>query len=141
VLSFAIVIPNLNQSHFLPSALESLRYQSPKDRFDYMSDKVKAEIPVERLYDKLAAYAVKLDASGIDKVDELLLPRVGINIKQALKFRGEVGESIVSTLFEELFSGEALFKESFGFEPSFVRLEKGIVEADEVDFVFCLRKY
>ena len=28
VLTFAIVIPNLNQSHFLPSALESLRFQS-----------------------------------------------------------------------------------------------------------------
>ena len=113
-------------------AEESLRYQAPKDRFDYMSDKVKAEIPLEGLYDKLSEYAVKLDASGIDKVDELLLPRVGINIKQALKFRGEVGESIVSTLFEELFSGETLFKESFGFEPSFVRPGTGIVEADEV---------
>ena len=113
-------------------AEESLRYQAPKDRFDYMSDKVKAEIPLEGLYDKLSEYAVKLDASGIDKVDELLLPRVGINIKQALKFRGEVGESIVSTLFEELFSGETLFKASFGFEPSFVRPETGIVEADEV---------
>ena len=28
MLNFAIVIPNFNQSHFLPSALESLRYQS-----------------------------------------------------------------------------------------------------------------
>lgn len=28
MLTFAIVIPNLNQSHFLPFALESLRYQS-----------------------------------------------------------------------------------------------------------------
>jgi len=113
-------------------AEESLRYDSPKLRFDYMSDKVKATIPVEGLYEKLADYAVQLDASGIEKVDQLLLPRVGVNIKKALKFRGEVGESIVSTLFEELFAGEELFKESFGFEPSFVKPEKGIVEADEV---------
>ena len=28
MLTFAIVIPNFNQSHFLPFALESLRYQS-----------------------------------------------------------------------------------------------------------------
>jgi glycosyltransferase involved in cell wall biosynthesis len=27
MLSFAIVVPNLNQSRFLPDALESLRYQ------------------------------------------------------------------------------------------------------------------
>jgi len=113
-------------------AEESLRYTSPKDRFDYMADKVKSEIPVDGLYEKLAEYASKLDASGIAQVDELLLPRVGVNIKRALKFRGEVGESIVSTLFEELFAGEELFRESFGFEPSFVRPETGIVEADEV---------
>lgn len=30
MLSFAIVIPNLNQSHFLPEALESLRHQTSK---------------------------------------------------------------------------------------------------------------
>ena len=113
-------------------AEESLRYDSPKARFDYMSDKVKAQIPVEGLYETLTDYAAQLDASGVDKVDELLLPRVGINIKRALKFRGEVGESVVSTLFEELFLGEDLFTESFGFEPRFVRPEKGIVEADEV---------
>jgi len=29
MLNFAIVIPNLNQSNFLPSALESIKYQSP----------------------------------------------------------------------------------------------------------------
>lgn len=132
IMRILVELPDENLAVLNKLAGESLRYDSPKDRFDYMSDKVKAEIPVEGLYEKLAEYAVKLDASGIDKVDELLLPKVGINIKKALKFRGEVGESIVSTLFEELFLGEELFKESFGFEPSFVRPEKGIVEADEV---------
>ena len=132
ILRILAELPDEKLAELNKLAEESLRYQAPKDRFDYMSDKVKAEIPLEGLYDKLSEYAVKLDASGIDKVDELLLPRVGINIKQALKFRGEVGESIVSTLFEELFSGETLFKESFGFEPSFVRPGTGIVEADEV---------
>ena len=29
MLSFAIVVPNLNQSHFLPDALKGLRYQTP----------------------------------------------------------------------------------------------------------------
>jgi len=29
MLSFAIVVPNLNQSHFLPDVLEGLRYQTP----------------------------------------------------------------------------------------------------------------
>lgn len=29
MLDFAIVIPNYNQSNFLPSAIESIKYQSP----------------------------------------------------------------------------------------------------------------
>jgi phosphoglycolate phosphatase-like HAD superfamily hydrolase len=113
-------------------ARESLRYSSPKDRFDYMSNKIVAEIPTDYLYEKLRDFASKLDATGIERVDELLLPRVGVDIKNALKYKGEVGESIISTLFEELFTGEELFEESFGFKPIFVRSKKGIVEADEV---------
>jgi hypothetical protein len=113
-------------------ARESLRYSSPKDRFDYMSNKIVAEIPTDYLYEKLRDFASKLDVTGIERVDELLLPRVGVDIKNALKYKGEVGESIISTLFEELFTGEELFEESFGFKPIFVRSKKGIVEADEV---------
>ena len=113
-------------------AEESLIYMSPKKRFDHISGKIKHDILVDGLYEKLADYASQLDDSGIEKVDQLLLPIVGLKIKKAIKFRGDVGESIISTLFEELFAGEVLFKESFGFEPSFVSVEKGIVEADEV---------
>jgi phosphoglycolate phosphatase-like HAD superfamily hydrolase len=113
-------------------AEESLEYASPKQRYDYISGKLKAEIPVDGLYDKLAEFATQLDASGIEKVDELLLDKVGVPIKKALKFRGDVGESIVSTLFEELFLGEELFTETFGYPPQFVQVEHGIVEADEV---------
>jgi len=36
VLTFSIVIPNFNQSHFLPFALESLRYQSAPFRLAVM---------------------------------------------------------------------------------------------------------
>ena len=113
-------------------AEESLRYDSPRDRFDYISGKIHYDIPVDGLRDKLAEFASELDATGIEKVDAILLPRVGVNIKNALKFRGAVGESIVSTLFEELFAGETLFRESFGFPPCFVNPERGIIEDDEV---------
>jgi phosphoglycolate phosphatase-like HAD superfamily hydrolase len=111
---------------------ESLRYDEPRERFDYIAGRVNADIPVDGLYDKLSGFAAKLDDTGIEKVDELLLPRVGENIKLAFNFWGEVGESIISTLFEELFAGLNLYKESFGMEPRFVETEKGIVEADEV---------
>ena len=111
---------------------ESLRYASPRERFDYIAGRFNADIPVDGLYDKLLDFAAKLDESGIRNVDELLLPRVGENIKRAFNLRGKVGESIISTLFEELFAGIDLYRASFGLEPRFVETDKGIVEADEV---------
>ena len=113
-------------------AEESLRFDSPKDRFDYISDKVRVSIAVDGLYETLMRFANQLDDTGIEKVDQLLLPKVGDNVKKALKFRGDVGESIISTLFEEIFLGGTLFTETFGFQPSFQRRERGIVDADKV---------
>ncbi len=113
-------------------AVESLQYASPRERFDYIAERVNPDIPVDGLYEKLSDFAAKLDESGIKKVDALLLPRIGENIKRAFNFPGKVGESIISTLFEELFAGLDLYRASFGLEPCFVETEKGIVEADEV---------
>lgn len=113
-------------------AKESLIYGSPKDRFDHISDRVKANIPTAGLYDKLKSFASHLDETGIEKVDKLLLPRVGLDIKRSLKFRGDVGDSIVSTLFEELYLGDKVFNESFGFDPCFVKPDKGKIEHVEM---------
>jgi phosphoglycolate phosphatase-like HAD superfamily hydrolase len=113
-------------------AEESLIYASPKDRFNHILGKVKANIPIDGLYEKLVEFASQLDVTGNEIVDKLLLPRVGVNIKKALRFRGDVGESMVITLFEEFFLGVQLFRDSYGIEPCFVRPEKGIVEAERV---------
>jgi phosphoglycolate phosphatase-like HAD superfamily hydrolase len=125
-------LPNESLTELNRLAERSLRYKSPKDRYDYISGKVKADILIDGLYEKLVEFASQLDATGIETVDKLLLPRVGVNIKKALKFKGDIGESIVSTLFEELFAGFQLYMESYSSEPSFVRREKGIVEAAKV---------
>ncbi len=113
-------------------AFESLEYEKPADRFNYIKGKLNISIPIEGLYKKLSEFASRLDATGIDSVDRELLDIVGVKIKETLKFRAEVGESMVSTLFEELFVGRKLFTETFGFPPSFVDVEKGIVEDEDV---------
>jgi hypothetical protein len=113
-------------------AEESWEYKNPKSRFDYLSGKIKYKISTDGLYEKLMKFASQLDSTGIESVDNILLSRVGLSVKKALKFKGEVGESIISTLFEELFLGALLFKESFGIDPSFISTNQGIVEADEV---------
>lgn len=132
IMRILVEVPDKELAELNKLAEESLVYDSPRKRYDYMSGKVKAEIPLDGLYEKLSEFAEQLDASGIEKVDELLLDKVGVNIKKALKFRGDVGESIVSTLFEELFLGEELFTETFGFPPQFIKVDHGIVESDEV---------
>jgi phosphoglycolate phosphatase-like HAD superfamily hydrolase len=125
-------VPEAELAELNKLAEESLVYESPRQRYDHIKGKVKADIQTDGLYEKLTAFAEQLDARGVDKVDELLLGKVGVNIKKALKFRGDVGESIVSTLFEEQFLGKQLFTETFGYTPQFVEAEQGIVEADEV---------
>ena len=113
-------------------AIESLQFEKPADRFNYIKGKLDIPIELDRLYEKLGELASKLDATGIESVDRELLETVGIKVKETLKFRAEVGDSMISTLFEELFGGKELFTETFGFPPSFVEVENGIVEDEEV---------
>ena len=113
-------------------AVESLEHEKPADRFNYIKGKLCITIPINGLYEKLGAFASRLDATGIESVDRELLDIVGLKVKETLKFKAEVGDSMVSTLFEELFVGQALFTETFGFPPSFVEVEHGIVEDEEI---------
>ena len=94
-------------------------------------NRVEAWIPIESLHDELISFAAKLDASGVDSVDVQLLPAMK-NVKQALGHPSGVGESIVSTVFEEVFSGAALFKETFGVPARFTEAQTGYVENERV---------
>jgi phosphoglycolate phosphatase-like HAD superfamily hydrolase len=113
-------------------AVESLQFKKPVERFNYIKGKLNIPLKLDGLYEKLGEFASRLDATGIESVDRELLDTVGIKVKETLKFRAEVGDSMVSTLFEELFAGKELFTETFGFPPSFVEVETGIVEDEEV---------
>jgi phosphoglycolate phosphatase-like HAD superfamily hydrolase len=111
---------------------DSLQFNSPKDRFDHIAGLIKSTMSNEGLYEKLAEFASKLDETGIEKVDKLLLLKVGVPIKKALKFWGDVGESIISTLFEEVYSGAELFSKAYGIKPQFIRKKIGMIEASEI---------
>lgn len=113
-------------------AVESLQFKKPVERFNYIKGKLNIPLKLDGLYEKLGEFASKLDATGIESVDRELLNTVGIKVKETLKFRAAVGDSMVSTLFEELFAGKELFTETFGFPPRFVEVETGIVEDEEV---------
>jgi len=108
---------------------EILRYDTPRDRLDHFREnKVEAEIPVETLYERLHGFAEDLDSSGVEAVDKALLKKLGPNIKMALGYPGIVGESVISTLFEEVLCGADLFERSHGFKAAFTAESTGFIE-------------
>ncbi|MBT5643321.1 hypothetical protein HOJ44_09405 [Candidatus Bathyarchaeota archaeon] len=113
-------------------ATESLKFQKPSDRFNFIEGKLDIPIKLDGLYEKLEQFASRLDSTGIESVNRELLETVGTGATETINFRGEVGESMLSTLFEELFGGKKLFTETFGLLPSFVEVENGIVGEEEI---------
>ena len=70
-------------------------------------------------------FANELDSTGVESVDKQLLETVGTEVKNALNYKAPVGESIISTLFEEIFEGRTLFEETFGIPAQFTEKNKG----------------
>jgi phosphoglycolate phosphatase-like HAD superfamily hydrolase len=118
---------NLNQL-----AENSLNFTSPKDRLEFIAGKVKASIAYQGLHEKLTNFASTLDETGVVKVDKLLLSKVGEPIKKTLKVWGEVGDSIISTIFEEMYAGAKLYSKLYGIKPYFIKENKGMIESSKV---------
>ena len=137
--TYAYVMKTL--SELPPSTLQkidsisrkSLKFHKPAERLDFIQqNQVETNIDEQQLYMSLLAFTKNLDSSGVESVDRELIPITGENVKKALNYRADVGESIVSTLFEEIFGGAELFRETFGVEPQFIEEKKGLVENNYV---------
>ncbi|MFH2111568.1 MAG: HAD family hydrolase [Candidatus Bathyarchaeota archaeon] len=103
----------------LPARLEYIRRHRPE-----------AHIPVDGLYQKLYGFAGELDDTGHQAADRHLGHLEPV--KRALNYRAGVGESLVSTLFEEVLLGSRLFQEAFGLSASLTSCDRGFVEDTEV---------
>ena len=113
-------------------AQRSLKIGGMSKRLGFIEEnRVEAEIPLDGLYEELIAFAAELDDSGVDSVDARLLPAMR-GVKQALGHPGVVGESMVSTMFEEVFSGAALFEEAFGLPARLTGAETGYVSYERL---------
>ena len=135
-LTYALVMRVLASS---PEAAEieglaqrSLEIDDMLQRLRFIEEnRVEAGIPMDGLYEELLSFATGLDDSGVESVDAQLLPAMK-GVKQALAHPGGVWESIVSTIFEEVFSGAALFEETFGVPARFTVAQTGYVENEMV---------
>ena len=114
-------------------AKESLRHDNISKRLEFIKeDGRKAGIDLKKLQKSLITFAASLNSNGIKSVDELVLDQIGLNVKLALNHRGEVGESIIATLFEEVFSGTTLFEETFNKQAQVTARETGFIENEKV---------
>jgi phosphoglycolate phosphatase-like HAD superfamily hydrolase len=111
-------------------------------RFLYVKNGVRREFnpkslgqALTRLEETLRQFAKMCDALGINSLENKIT-----NLRDALKAReffataksflsypGGVGESVLTTVFEEKFCGFSLFKEIYGQEPKFY-FGKGLIE-------------
>lgn len=79
----------------------------------------KYDLKTEKIRSGLISFAEELDHSGAESVDEKLMNKIGLELKNSLGYPGEVGSGMIPTLFEYIFEGKELFFENFGFKPRF----------------------
>ena len=137
-LSYALImrmlaeLPIKHLSELNKIAKASLDYKTPYERFLYLKkNRAHGKIPLETLYEKLYKFANEVDSTGVESVDKSLPIEVGLNIKRALNPQ-KVGESIIPTMFEEIFEGISLFQKNYGIKAEFTTNEKGLIEKEKV---------
>jgi phosphoglycolate phosphatase-like HAD superfamily hydrolase len=77
-----------------------------------------------------------LDTSGLESLSAYyrlkgLEDRVSA-LDKVLGYPGDVGESLVTTMFEEVFCGARLFRRIYGREPGFWKEERGLIENEHL---------
>jgi len=135
-LAYALVMRIFAESHGAERinrlALESLRCPDIHGRYKYIKEnRVDVRIDSAGLHGKLMDFSMVLDETGVESVDAKLLPELE-GVKRALSHPGGVGESMVSTMFEEFFLGATLFQETFQTPAKFNESPVGYVENEKV---------
>ncbi|MEM3815833.1 MAG: hypothetical protein QW341_03190 [Candidatus Bathyarchaeia archaeon] len=78
---------------------------------------------LEKLRENLKGFTMTLDEAGVISVDRAILSSGAVRksfyslLKMFIESSGRVGESIIATVFEEIFCGPDLFKEIYGIKP------------------------
>jgi phosphoglycolate phosphatase-like HAD superfamily hydrolase len=106
---------------------------SPSERLSELSRiRSPSKLETECLKTMLVGLAEFVGSSGIGGLEALLIPRIGSDLRDLLNYKGSVGVSVISTLFEEVFSGAGLFEETFGFPAQFIEKKFGYIEKEKV---------
>jgi phosphoglycolate phosphatase-like HAD superfamily hydrolase len=114
-------------------AIKALILRSLEERLKYLQGlKPQIDVSYDNLRNDLILFSEKLDDTGYEMVDVLLLEKVGEPISDLLGYPGEVGFDLIPTIFELLFQGSTLFEETFEREPLFQTPCGGLVEEGKI---------
>ncbi len=114
---------------------------SVKERFDYVREGIAGLLQSSSTSDAtrslrrgLTGFARYAGPSGISPLEERLRTedeKTFHAIKAFLRYPGPVGVSLLTTIFEEKFCGEKLFRSVYGVEPEF-HMGQGLIDREEI---------
>ncbi|MBM3292131.1 hypothetical protein FJY84_05585 [Candidatus Bathyarchaeota archaeon] len=121
--------PEVRINELCEASLESLKYDNPCDRYYYIKNKMnrKAIISINNIKTNLIDFSQKLDSTGFLSIERELYTNKFEPFKKTINFPSPVGKNILSTLFEQVFSGKLLFNANFKQKPCFETENEGYI--------------
>jgi len=109
------------------------RFLSVKNGVRKEYDPTNLDLQMAKLEDVLKQFALTFDSFGIASLEDKLknIPELYAAAKSWLAYPGEVGTSVLTTAFEEIFCGSQLFKVLYGKDPRFYN-GRGLIENERV---------
>jgi len=134
ILMFALSrLPDARLEELKEASRESLAISDPYRRYEFIKGRMRREpTRIKGLRQRLLGYASRFDSTGLQSNSRALNDERLEGILKALSYPGAVGESIIPTLFEQIFSGSCLFGRNLGLEPFFETPCKGYIENESL---------
>ena len=110
------------------------------ERFNIIKNRLYKYQPIKipkSIKNELKEFAKRMDYSGIASLDKILRNSFKVNedilksIKKFLSYPGNVKESIITRIFEEIFCGHKLFRKAYNIKPCFF-FGKGLINNEKL---------
>ena len=125
-------LPEETQSLAEKISTKSTKITNPAERLKYISTQPKPPKTITDFKQLLIGESGKLDSAGTRSTDRLLGSTLA-ETRKALAYPKPVGESIIATQFEEMFSGPKLYTETWGLKPIFDTKSEPYVNREKVE--------
>ena len=131
-LLIASSLPEETQSLAEKISAKSTKITNPAEHLKYISTQPKPTKTITDVKQLLISESSKLDSTGTRSTDRLLGSTLA-ETRKALAYPKPVGESIIATQFEEMFSGPKLYTETWGLKPIFDTKVEPYVNREKVE--------